>query len=253
MANYRMSFQLYSARKFPPIEPQLEALAAIGYDAVEPYAGAYGNDPGGFRRKVEALGLAIPTAHLPLADLDGDRERYIGVAKALGLETAVLPHVGGDARPKDAAGWRSFAQRLGEHAAALAEAGLKLAWHNHDFEYTTLDDGSRPIDHILAARGVMLEADIGWILRAGADIGAEVGRNAGKIAAFHIKDAAAGGVSADDGWTDVGAGTIDWNALWPTFTATGATLLVVEHDNPSDWRAFAGNSFRYLTTLTGRG
>ena len=31
MANYRISYQLYSARKFPPLEPQLEALAAIAW------------------------------------------------------------------------------------------------------------------------------------------------------------------------------------------------------------------------------
>ena len=35
MANYRISFQLYSARNFPPIEKNLEVLAAIGFDAVE--------------------------------------------------------------------------------------------------------------------------------------------------------------------------------------------------------------------------
>ena len=49
MTNYRISFQLYSARKFPPVAAQLEALAAIGYDAVEPYGGAYQGDVGGFR------------------------------------------------------------------------------------------------------------------------------------------------------------------------------------------------------------
>ncbi len=252
MANYRISFQLYSARKFPPIDSQLEALAAIGYDAVEPYAGAYGDDPAVFRGKAEALGLALPSAHLPLADLDADRRRFVDVARILGLEIAVLPHVGGDARPTDAGGWKEFGARLGEHAAALAEEGIKLAWHNHDFEYAMLADGSRPIDHILAGGGVMFEPDVGWIQRAGADIAAEIGRYSKRIAAFHIKDAAPDGVTVDDGWTDVGAGTIDWNGLWPTIAATGAALLVVEHDNPSDWRAFADNSFRYLSTLTGR-
>jgi hypothetical protein len=30
MANYRISFQLYSARNFPPVDGVLEGLAAIG-------------------------------------------------------------------------------------------------------------------------------------------------------------------------------------------------------------------------------
>ncbi len=79
----------------------------------------------------------------------------------------ILPHLAEDKRPKDAAGWKAFAAKLTEHAAALAEAGLKLAWHNHDFEYEKLADGSRPIDALIAAKGVYYEPDIGWIVRAG--------------------------------------------------------------------------------------
>lgn len=253
MANYRISFQVYSARNFPPVDGVLEGLAAIGYDAIEPYAGNYMDDPRGFRAKADALGLAIPTAHVQLQLLDDDRAKAIDVAKTLGLETVILPHVGGDARPKDVAGWKAFGRRLGEHAAALKAAGLKLAWHNHDFEYAALPDGSRPIDHILAADGVLFEPDVAWIARADADIATEVDRYASKVAAFHIKDTAPKGVTKDDGWTDVGAGTIDWKALWPTIAGTGATLLVMENDNPSDWRSFAANSYKYVSGLTGRG
>ena len=253
MPKYRISFQLYSARKSPPIEAQLERIAAIGYDAVEPYAGAYQDDANGFRAKTDALGLAIPSAHMPLDLLDKDRARLIETAKALGVETVVLPHVGGDARPKDIAGWAAFGRRLGEHAGRLKEAGLKLAWHNHDFEYLPLGDGSRPIDHILAGPGVLFEPDLGWIARAGADVAAEIARYSDRVACFHIKDTAEAGVTADDGWTDVGAGTIDWRALWPTIAATGAGLLVVEHDNPSNWQSFAKNSREYLSTLINRG
>jgi sugar phosphate isomerase/epimerase len=253
MANYRISFQLYGARNFPPIEPQLESLAAIGYDAIEPYGGNYQTDPKGLRAKADALGLSIPTAHMPLAHLEEDRARLIDVAKILGLETVIIPHVAGDARPSTVDGWKALGHRLSEHAGHLAEAGLKLGWHNHDFEYAKLPDGSRPIDHLLAAGGVYFEPDIGWIVRAGADAAVEIRKQAAKIAAFHVKDTAKAGVTKDDGWTDVGAGIIDWKSVWPAISASGVTLLVMEHDNPSDWRAFAANSFKYVNGLIGRG
>ena len=64
MPKYRISFQLYSARNFPPIEKQLETLAAIGFDAVEPFGGAYKADPKALRAKCDALGLTIPTCHM---------------------------------------------------------------------------------------------------------------------------------------------------------------------------------------------
>jgi sugar phosphate isomerase/epimerase len=253
MANYRISYQLYSARKFPPLEPQLEALAAIGYDAIEPYGGNYADDPKGLRAKADALGLAIATAHMPLAHLEQDRAKLTEVARILGLETVVIPHVGGDERPSTVDGWKALARRLSDHAGHLAEAGLKLAWHNHDFEYARLSDGSRPIDHLLSAQGVRFEADIGWIQRAGGNPAAEIRKEAGKIVALHMKDVAAAGVTKDDGWADVGSGIVDWKATWQAIAATSANLLVVEHDNPSDWRSSAANSYKYISGMIGRG
>jgi sugar phosphate isomerase/epimerase len=253
MTTYRISFQLYSARKFPPVEGQLEALAAIGFDAVEPYRGAYDGDVAGFRKKLDAVGLACPTAHMPLDQLDADRSATIGQAQTLGLETVVVPHIAADKRPADAAGWKAIGARLTGHAAALAEKGLKLAWHNHDFEYRSLPDGTRPIDHLIGAAGVFFEPDIGWIVRAGKQVADEIAKFPGKVAAFHVKDVAPAGVTKDDGWTDIGAGTVDWRGLWPTISSSGANLLVLENDEPSDWRGFAARSYTYLAKLTGRG
>ena len=252
MANFRISFQLYSARNFPPVEAQLETLAAIGFDAVEPYRGAYGADPSGFRRKLEAVGLACPTAHVALDQLDADRGAVIDLAKTLGLEAVVVPAVPADQRSQDVAGWQALAAGLAGHGAALAGSGLKLAWHNHAFEYVTLADGSRPIDHLIGAAGVYWEPDLGWIVRAGADVKTELTKYPGEIVAFHIKDTAPDGVTADDGWTDVGSGTIDWKGLWPTIAGAGSNLLVLEHDAPSDWRGFAENSYKFLAGFVGR-
>lgn len=252
MATYRISFQLYSARDSGPIDGQLEALAAIGYDAVEPYGGNFLADPKGLRAKADALGLTIPTAHMPLAELDKDFGHALDMARTLGLETVVIPHIAPPDRPETVDGWKAFAGRLAVHAARLKDAGLKLAWHNHDFEFRPLPDKSRPIDHLLAADGVLSEADLGWIVRAGCDVAAEVERFGKSIAALHIKDTAKEGVTEDDGWTDVGAGIIDWVALWPAIGKTGADLLVMEHDKPSDWRSFAANSYKYVSGLIGR-
>ena len=251
MARYRLSFQLYSARKSPPVDSHLKTLTAIGFDAVEPFGAAYAADPKGFRAKCDALGLAIPTCHVPLSDLDGAFGRTVDIAGVLGLETVIVPSVPHDERNKDAGAWKALGAKLAAHAASLKKAGLKLAWHNHAFEYVTLADGSRPIDHILADTGVLWEPDIGWIVRAKCDVAVELGRFPGKVAAFHVKDLAPAGVTADDGWTDIGAGTIDWKKLWPAIEKSGSDLLVFEHDNPTDWRKFAENSYRFVAGLAG--
>ncbi len=252
MPSYRISFQLYSARNFPPIEKHLETLAAIGYDAVEPFGGAYKADPQALRAKCDALGLKIPTCHMPLADLDADRAAVIDTAKILGLETIIVPAVPQEERTKDVAGWQALGAKLQGHAEALKGAGLKLAWHNHAFEYVTLADGSRPIAHLLSGADVKWEPDIGWITRGGADIASELDTFKGKVAAFHIKDLAPAGVTKDDGWADIGAGILPLKALWPKIEAAGTDLLVFEHDAPSDWESFARNSYRFVAGLIGR-
>src|SRR3989338_1987276 len=43
----------------------------------------------------------------------------------------------------------------------------------------------------------------------------------------------------EDGWADVGHGTVDWKTILPALRAIGVTNFVMEHDNPSDHRRFA--------------
>jgi sugar phosphate isomerase/epimerase len=118
-----------------------------------------------------------------------------------------------------------------------------------------LAEDKRPKDaagwKAFAAKGVYYEPDIGWIARSGSDIRAELEKFPGKIVAFHVKDTAPAGVTRDDGWTDVGAGTIDWKGVWPTIGHSGCNLLVTENDDPSDWRGFAAHSYSFLSGLTG--
>ena len=249
MTQHKISFQLYSARNFPPLEAVLEGLAAIGYDAVEPYYPLYGDDPAGYRRKVDAVGLVTPTFHAPLDGVTGDTSRFIDTAKTIGAATIVVPYLVAEQRPKDVDGWKALHGQLAEAAAKAKAAGLGLAWHNHDFEYVALADGSRPIDYLIGD-GVTAELDIGWVVRAGRDPIREIDKLAAETIAFHVKDLAPAGTTAEDGWADVGTGTVDWTALKPHIDAASkAGVLVAEHDNPADWKRFATRSFAAIKSL----
>ena len=81
MNGYKVAFQLYSSRNFPPLEAQLEGLAKLGYDGVEPFLPNYGDDPAGFRRRIDDAGLACYGFHLPYDGLIADPERFIDIAQ----------------------------------------------------------------------------------------------------------------------------------------------------------------------------
>ncbi|NLS01067.1 sugar phosphate isomerase/epimerase [Rhizobium sp. P38BS-XIX] len=248
--NYKIAYQLYSSRNFPPLATQLPILKSMGYDAIEPWLPAYEADPALFRRQLDDAGLACFGFHMPLTGLVNEPARYLDIAETLGATYLIPPFVPKEERRETSDFWKGIGNKLAVGADKAAERDLKVAWHNHDFEYFALPDGSRPIEHILGqSEAVLFEIDCGWITRAGADPALELQQYADRIACIQVKDTAPLGTVEDDGWTATGDGIIDWAALAPLFRKTTADHIVTEHDNPSDWQRFALRSIDYLSNL----
>ena len=247
-----VSCQLYSARNHGSLEDQLGILDRLGYRHVEPY-GALFDDAGALAAALARHGLDAPSCHVGLDGLERDPDRAAEKAAAIGAELLVVPFVGPDERPGDSAGWLAFGRRLAAVQSAMSDRGLRLAWHNHDFEFRKTPDGDTPLELIFdAAPGLLWQADIGWLERAGADSVDWLSRHGGRIAALHVKDLAPAGQNVDeDGWADIGHGIVDWARLRPVMAATDAGLYVAEHDNPSDLERFARRSLDTMTQWEG--
>lgn len=250
-STYKLSFQLYSTRNFPPQDDVLEGLAAMGYDAVEPWLPDFATDAKGFRKRIDNAGLECLGFHMPLKGLIEEPMRYIDIAHTLGDSPLMIPpYVVPEERPFEADGWRRIGEQLAKGAELAQANNLRVAWHNHDFEYRPLDDGSRPIDLMLEAAGenVGFEIDFAWVTRAWANPYAELKKYAPRILAIQLKDTAPPGTSSEGGWTPPGDGIVDWDALWPLFATTPADHLVVEHDNPADWRRVAQRAHDFVVS-----
>ncbi|WP_380056852.1 sugar phosphate isomerase/epimerase family protein [Falsihalocynthiibacter sp. SS001] len=245
------SFQLYSARNFTPWDDVFATLSDLGYTGVEGYGALY-DDTAKVRAAMDATGLSMPTAHVGIADAENDLDGVVATAKALGIKTIFGPHVAAEDRPSDRAGWEAFAARLSAIQAALAPHGISYGWHNHDFEFVACDDGAIPMEVILdSAPELQWEADIAWIVRGGGDPIAWITKYADRISAIHVKDIAPAGENADeDGWADVGEGTMDWSGILNAVRSkTSASHFVMEHDNPSDMKRFATRSINNFKAL----
>ncbi|WP_187968092.1 sugar phosphate isomerase/epimerase family protein [Aquibium microcysteis] len=238
------SFQLYSARNFQPWNRILKLLAECGYRQVEGYGGVY-SDPAGFRAEMDRNGLSMPSGHFSIDALENDFDGVRRIADALGVRMLICPYLMPDARPSDAAGWRSFGDRLAQVGARAGRDGYGFAWHNHDFEFRALPDGTVPQEHILSgAPEIGWEIDVAWVVRGGVDPLPWIERHGARIVAVHVKDIAKPGEGLDeDGWSDVGHGTIDWRGIMKTLRAsTTARYYVMEQDNPNDIDRFARRS-----------
>jgi sugar phosphate isomerase/epimerase len=238
-----LSYQLYSSRNFPDLDRQCAMLAGLGFTAVEPFGGLLGNIDA-LEKALKDNGLAAPSCHVGLAMLRDDFAGTVAKLKRIGVTLAIVPYIAPAERVNTVDGWQALGRELTELAHRLSDEGFAFGWHNHDFEFVALADGSLPIEHILGDDPALgLELDIAWVVRGKADPAAWIARYASRIRAFHVKDIAAPGTAADeDGWADVGTGIIDYGALLPAMMATPASLLVLEHDNPSDDARFAARS-----------
>ena len=245
-----LSYQLYSSRNFPPLSETLAMLVELGYAQVEGYGGLF-EDLDGLAAGLKASGLTMRSSHFGLDMLEQNSARVLEIAQAVGMTSVYCPHIGPELRPSDAAGWQAFGAKLQQTGAVYREAGLTFGWHNHDFEFVAQADGSIPMEEILkGGPELSWEADIAWIVRGGGDPFDWIQRYGARIDAVHVKDIAKDGHCVDeDGWEDVGHGTMDWKGLLTALEDTQCNLFVMEHDNPNDHQRFARRSIAAVRAL----
>lgn len=242
----RVGLQLYTVRSLMArdVERTLEQVATIGYREVE-FAGYFDHSPTRLREILDANGLTAPSAHVGFDALEGDGwTRTIEAADTMGHRYLVAPWIPPDAR-RSLDDYRRMAERLEDAGARARQAGLRLAYHNHDFEFEPLE-GAVPYD-ILAGTDpdlVLLQLDIYWIRKAGGDPLTYFRRHPGRFPSVHVKD-----MAADGTMVEVGAGVIDWRAIVAHADTAGIQHYFVEHDQPDDPLASIRNSFGHLRGL----
>lgn len=247
-----LSFQLYSARNATPWEDVVQMLADLGYAHVEGFGGVYA-DPAAFRALLDQHGLTMPSGHFfPLGSFEEGLETSLNAAKVLGMNRIFCPAPEDLWRQgTDAANWIALAQRLEDACKKVNDAGYAFGWHNHHWEFLPLPGGEIAMDLILEhAPSIDWEMDVAWVVRGGADPLAYIAKYADRLTTAHVKDIAPAGECADeDGWADVGHGTLDWKAYMAALKGAGVDLFVAEHDKPSDARRFATRSIEAVKGL----
>jgi sugar phosphate isomerase/epimerase len=249
-----LSIQLYTLRSLGDLDTVLDTAAQAGFRRVEG-VGAHLDDAANVKAKLDARGLAFSSSHVSLAALRERPDTVLAACRLLGFDQLFMPAVPPEQRDMDAAGWHALGRELGALATRFADQGIRLGYHNHHWELKKKDGDVTALDLIFAgAAGSPLawEADVAWLVRGGVAPEAWLRRYGDRLAAAHVKDIAPEGENLDeDGWADVGAGTLDWRSLWRTCRRLGARWMVVEHDKPSDPARCARASFAYLSKLEG--
>jgi sugar phosphate isomerase/epimerase len=235
------ALQLYTVREQIATDrlAVLRRVAGFGYGAVEPYDVL--TDPDKQRADLDEAGLAVCAVHAKV--LGEDADALLTAARTVGADTVIVPWM----EPEifaTADGIAKLASDLNEAAAKAADQGLRLGYHNHDFELSSRIAG-RPALEVLAGAldpAVILEVDTYWAAVGGQDVPSLLGRLGDRVRYLHVKD---GPVTKEDPMTAVGSGRMpvaDILAACPS-----AEWHVVELDRcATDMLTAVGDSLAWL-------
>jgi sugar phosphate isomerase/epimerase len=195
-----ISVQLYSIHSEldADLDGSLRRLAEIGLRTVEAFDFVRRADA--LKASFDAYDLTAPTAHAILIEDEGvttpdglltvpPAEETFAAAVTLGAQVVIDPYVAPE-RWTTLADVQRNADRLNARAIQAAEFGLKVGYHNHDHELSSLIDG-RPALEVFADLldpAVLLEVDLYWATAGGADPVALLRRLGDRVVAVHAKD-----------------------------------------------------------------
>ena len=244
----RIGVQLYSVRDMmkADLPGTLARVAGIGYKEVE-FAGYFGRTPSQIRELLKRNKLSSPSSHLPFESLQSGWQKQLDDAKAAGHEWVTIAWIPEEKR-QTLDDWKSHAalfNRAGEQARA---AGLRFAYHNHDFEIRPVG-GTRPLDLLLSSTDPKLvdfELDLYWAVFGGGSPLDFFNRYPKRFKMVHVKDSAG---PPDNKMVDVGQGKIDFRSIFAQSEKAGIKHYFVEHDQPADPIATLRNSYNYLHAL----
>jgi sugar phosphate isomerase/epimerase len=243
-----LGIQLYTLRSLmeKDFDGTIANVARAGYKEVE-FAGYFGRTPAQVRAALHKNRLAAPSSHIPLPKDDATWEKNLADAKTIGHEWVVIPWLDPSLR-KTADDWHRHGDRLNHLGEATKKAGLKLAYHNHDFELARTADGTY-LDMLLGMTDPKLvnyEMDVYWVTKGGGDPIAFMKKYPGRFPLLHLKDATP---APEQKITDVGSGTIDWKRVITAGRAQGTKHAFVENDNAPDPLVAIRTSEAYLSKL----
>ncbi len=247
MRHDQIALQLYTVRELAArdLPRTLAAVSAAGYGAVE-LAGLPDLRTGELARLLDASNLRVVASHEGIERLRDGVDAVAARLAEVGCPRVIVPWMPEDDR-RDVDAVRRFAAELATLADELEPRGMRLGYHNHDFEFAPLG-GTTVWDVMLdeLPSAVALELDVYWAAVGGRDPAAEIRANPGRIQLLHMKDRAAGEAPHD---APVGDGILPIPDLVEAARSSGVEWFIVEQDEPADALADIHRSFRYLTAL----
>ncbi|WP_101842942.1 sugar phosphate isomerase/epimerase [Halobacillus sp. Marseille-P3879] len=227
MKTIPVAVQLYTLREETEkdFEGTLRKVADLGFEGVE-FAGLGDYTPGDMKKLLDELGLKAVSSHIPLEQIKNNLNQMIEVQKTLGSKYIVCPYF----EPKNEKDYYELITILKKAGEMCSLEGIKLCYHNHDFELEKLSNGQTALETIFAETSpqeLNTELDIYWLKKAGEDPVEWLKRYEGRTPLLHLKD-----MTKDDEqfFAELGTGGVDVDAVLALGEEAQIKWWIVEQD-----------------------
>ncbi len=236
----KIGIQLFTLREVirRDIQSILQKVAKAGYQEVETYGYSrrghfWGIPSKNFGTLLKENNLTAPSGHYDLENYllgkkPDDLKVYIEAANEIGSTYVTVPYLQEQSR-RTADDFKRIAAKLNEGGEWCKNAGLKIAYHNHDFEFTSFN-GVTGMDILLNETDKSLvdfELDLYWVLRSNQDALAMFKNHPGRFTMWHVKDMDK--VNQDLN-TEVGKGKVPFRQLFAKAKLSGLKHFFVEQE-----------------------
>ncbi len=250
----KIGAQMYTLKAYGQNERDLgralEKVAKIGYRTVQ--LSALGPiDPKKIRALCDDNGLEIVLTHNPEADFLYHTEELIEKHRIYGCRYIGLGYLPDRYHQPDFLPY--FGEDYAEPARKIREAGMKMMYHNHAFEFARMPDGRSMMDHLLEmlpADLMGITADTYWLQYGGMDVCDWLEKHGDRLSCVHFKDMAIRGF--DIRMAAVGRGNLNFPAILDVLKKNGTTEhVLVEQDDCYGESPFdcLKQSYDYLRTI----
>lgn len=261
-----IGLQIFSLRDLLFQDPKLtlETVGKIGYSHIETFGVDVANNAfwgikvPDLKKLLADNGQSTHSGHYDMSKyLDRNStekesiEKYIEVAQALGQKYIIAPvnpmHDLNNLKVED---YQYAAEQLNKAGELAKQAGIKIGYHNHFWEFRQFANNTRGLDIMLAFTEkdlVAFEMDLFWIEKAGLNPLTYIEKYPGRFEMWHIKDmdkqftktvigeqydqAPLDSIFKEVKYTEVGTGAIDFANIIQAAEKSGLVHAFVEQDD----------------------
>ncbi|HTH55687.1 MAG TPA: sugar phosphate isomerase/epimerase [Cyclobacteriaceae bacterium] len=233
-ANKKIGLQSWSVRDviFKDVNGVLKQIASFGYNEMEAFSygdgKVFGAPVADVSKMVSDLGMKMPSGHYGLGSF-ANWEKAVNDAKILGHENMIIAYLAEGER-KSIDDYKKVCEQINKQAEVCKKYGITLGYHNHDFEFATVDN---QIPYYMMLKEldpklVSMELDLFWAIYANQDPLKLFHDYKGRFTQWHVKDMSKADRKKN---ADVGTGSIDFKPIFAKAKESGMKHFYIEYDN----------------------